>query len=358
MFPTRFRLARKRAGLSMRQLAESMTPKVTGQAIGKYETGRMLPSSAVLVGLGKALGVSLDFLMGGPVEEIEEVEFRKHTGASARARAMAEAILIDSLERYLAIEHILDMRPDMGWVDARRIDSVADETQIDERARELRRSWDLGTDPIPSVGELLEDRGIKVVEADLPERISGLSCHVRSSCEIVADAVIVSSRINVERKRFTLAHAIAHRIIRSTGNPAIRIEAAMDRFAGAFLVPGERLIEETGRNRRQITYYEIIRIKHMYGVSTATVLMRLGQIGVLRPAAFRRAFRTFARSWRRSEPDPIGDQGFAMLEKPRRFQRLVARAAGDGLISVVRAAELLKQPLESVEQQISGPTNP
>ena len=59
MFGQRLRLARKRAGLSMRSLAEQMTPKVTAQAISKYEAGQMLPSSAVLVSLGKVLNVSL-----------------------------------------------------------------------------------------------------------------------------------------------------------------------------------------------------------------------------------------------------------------------------------------------------------
>ena len=63
MFGRRLRLARKRAGLSMRSLAERMDPKITAQAISKYEAGKMMPSSAVLVGLAKALDVSLDFLM-------------------------------------------------------------------------------------------------------------------------------------------------------------------------------------------------------------------------------------------------------------------------------------------------------
>ena len=42
----------------MRALADAMSPKVTAQAISKYEAGKMLPSSAVLVGLGKVLDVS------------------------------------------------------------------------------------------------------------------------------------------------------------------------------------------------------------------------------------------------------------------------------------------------------------
>ena len=357
MFGQRLRLARKRAGLSMRSLAEQMTPKVTAQAISKYEAGKMLPSSAVLVALGKALDVSLDFLMSAQVETLDGLEFRKHSSTSVRDRAKAEAILIDNLERYLAIEDILDMPATFDWFETHRYDSVATEDQIDTRADELRRVWSLGMDPIPSLCELLEDKGIKVVEDDLPEGINGLACHVFRGGNPVAVAVVVSNQINVERKRFTLAHELAHRIIRSTGNPAINLETAMDRFAGAFLIPSQRLIGEVGANRHRITYYEIIHLKHTYGVSAAAMLIRLGQVGVLHPSTVQRAFATFARSWRKKEPEPIRPHhGFAAFEKPLRFKRLVSHAVGEELISHVRAATLLNQPLDSVELEINGPT--
>ncbi len=356
MFGQRLRLARKRAGLSMRTLADRMTPKVTAQAISKYESGKMLPSSAVLVALGEALEVSLDFLMSAQVETLEGLEFRKHSRTSAADRNKAEAILIDNLERYLAIEHILDMPAIVDWMERRRYDSVASEAEVDDKANELRNAWHLGMGPIPSLCALLEAKGIKVVEDDLPESINGLACRVLQSDQPVAEAVVVSNRINVERKRFTLAHELAHRIIRSTGNPAISLERAMNRFAGAFLVPAEGLLEEVGANRNRITYYEIIRLKHAYGVSAAAMLMRLGQVGVLSPATVQHAFATFARSWRRSEPKPIADShGFAAFEKPRRFKRLVSRALGEELISPVRAAALLNESLDYVERQVNGP---
>ena len=358
MFGERLRLARKRAGLSMRSLAASTTPKVSAQAISKFEAGKMLPSSAVLVGLGKALNVSLDFLMSGQVEELDRVEFRKHSNALVRDRARAEAILIDSLERYLAIERILDIPSNSIRFTIRSYESVTNEEQIDRMAEELRDAWNLGMDPIPSLCELLEDRGIKVIEADLPESMNCLSCHALRGGETVAEAVMVSSRFNVDRKRFTLAHELARKIIQSTGNPAIRLEAAMNRFAGAFLVPGQRLRDEAGRNRQRMTYFEIMRLKHMYGVPAAAILVRLGQVGALSPAAVKHAFKSFARSWRESEPVLIGaDHGFATLERPRRFEALVLRAVGEELISPVRATALLNQSLESIKQRIRGPKN-
>lgn len=353
MFGQRLRLARKRAGLTLRDLANATTPKVTAQAISKYETGRMLPSSAVLVGLGRVLDVSLDFLMSAQIEALDGIEFRKHSGTSVRDRAKAEAAVIDSLERYLAIEHILGMSPVVDWIEGQRYDCVASEGQIDERADQLRSTWHLGMNPIPSLCKQLEDKGIKVVEVDLPESISGLSCHALRGSETVAEAVVVSSRINVERKRFTLAHELAHRVIRSTGNPAIKLEKAMNRFAGAFLVPAQSLREDVGVSRSRVTKYEIIRLKHLYGVSAATILVRCGQVGILPQEYVQWAFSNFARTWRRSEPEPIeGEYGLAAFEKPCRFKGLVMRALGEGLISSVRAAALLNTPLEAVEQQI------
>lgn len=356
MFGKRLRLARRKAGLSMNALAARVVPKVTAQAISKYESGKMMPSSAVLVGLGKALGVSLDFLMGGQVEQLVDIEFRKHSGTSARDRAMAEAVVTDRLERYLAIEEILGIEPQDDAFGDLRCDRIENEDEIDAKAEEVRSVWNLGLDPIPSMCALLEDKGLKVIEDDLPERISGLAFHVRRSERPDVEAVVVSSRSNVERKRFTLCHELAHRVIRSTGNPAIRLEPAMNRFAGAFLVPREHLLSEAGEDRHRLTYNEIIRLKLTYGVSAAAMLMRLGQVGILRKPAVQRAFATFARSWRKSEPEPIPENhGFAAFESPSRFERLVWRALGEELISPIRAAEFLQQPLNAVEERIRGP---
>ena len=340
----------------MRSLAARVTPAVSAQAISKYEAGKMMPSSGVLIGLGTALDVSLDFLLSSEVEALDGLEFPKRSGTSARDRAKAEAIVIDNLERYLAIEDILDIEPDLGWIEGLRCESVASEPDIDNMADQLRRRWNLGMGPIPSMCALLEQKGIKVVEDDLPERISGLACHALRGGKPVADAAVVSSRTNVERKRFNLAHELARRIILSTGNAAIKLESAMNRFAGAFLVPRESLIEETGPRRNRFTYEEIIRLKHIYGVTAAAMLVRLGQVGILPATAVRYAFTTFARPWRRSEPEPIcGDSGFAAFEKPRRFEQLVWRAIGEDMISPVRAAELLNQSRRTIEQRILGP---
>ncbi|WP_299656397.1 XRE family transcriptional regulator [uncultured Jannaschia sp.] len=357
MLGQRLKLARKKAGLSLRDLAERMEPHVSAQAISKYEADKMLPSSSVLVGLGRSLDVSLDFLMGGQVEELCGIEFRKHSRTGAKDRARAEAIVLEHLEDYLAVEDILDAPPQanaFGDEVGLRVESFE---QIDHAARKLRRSWKLGIDPIPSLSALLEEKGIRLVQADLPERFDGLTCTVRCAGERSSfPVVVVSSRASVERRRFTLAHELAHRIIASSDNPNISLEKAMNRFAGAFLAPEEHLCSEFGGGRHGTTYREILRVKHVYGMSAAAMLVRLGQTGLLPEGVVQYAFRTWARRWRTEEPEPLREgEGFDAFERPRRYKSLVWRAVGEEMISPVRAAQLLKKPLADVEAQIRGP---
>lgn len=357
MFGQRLRLARKKSGLSMRALADCVTPKITAQAISKYEAGKMMPSSAVLVGLGKALDVPLDFLMSDQVVSLDKINFRKHSGTSARDRAVAEALVTEKLENYLVVEDILDLGSQPDPLESLRCDRVGSLEEVEAKAEEVRQAWGLGADPISSMTGLLEDKGVKVIEANLPKRFDGLACDVKCGGRHAdTQVVVISSHTNVERKRFNLAHELAHRVIRETGNPAISIEKAVDRFAGAFLVPAGHLREEVGEYRRGVTYHEIIRLKHTYGVSAAAMLVRLGQTGILAQTVVDYAFRSYARSWRTNEPKPMGeDEGFAAFETPGRFERLSWRALGEQLISPLRAAQLLDLSLDEVEREIRGP---
>src|SRR5688572_16356881 len=104
----RIKLARKKAGLSLRDLAERMNGLVTAQAIGKYERNEMVPSSEVLVALSKALGVSVPYLLSPQGIQLGEVDFRTKASTSARDRSRVETEVLEWVERYLQIEQILE----------------------------------------------------------------------------------------------------------------------------------------------------------------------------------------------------------------------------------------------------------
>ena len=356
MFGDRLRLARKRAGLSLRDLAERIGNDVSAQAISKYESGKMLPSSSVLVSLGKALGVSLDFLMSNQVEAISGVEFRKRSGTTVSERALAEATVIDAVERYLTLDAILQLDSEKNDLPRQR-EIVRCSEDVEQLASTIRREWNLGLDPIPSMTGLLEDKGVKVIAADIPKKLSGFTGDVRRpEGKPDVPVIVVSTQFSIERRRFTLAHELAHRLIEESEGD-LKLEKATDRFAAAFLIPAEHLREQVKGARDAVPpYRELVRLKHFYGVAAAAMLMRMKDIGILSDATLRYAFQTYARAWRTAEPEPLDPKGdYGKLEQPTRFERSVYWALADHLISLPRAAELLRRSVPEVELAVRGP---
>lgn len=355
MFGDRLKLARKKAGYSLRGLSDALKGEVTAQAIGKYERGEMMPSSGVLFGLSKVLEVSLEFLLSDEVEELEAVEFRKLSSTSAGSRAQVEASAIDCLQRYLAIEEILDL--DSGEWRAPRFGNrfLGKEEEGEVLAQDLRKEWQLGIDPIPNVTALLEDRGIKVLVIPLPDGVSGLTCLVRRPRhKVKVPVIVVNENITLERRRLTLAHELAHRLIDETS--PVDHEKASNVFAGAFLVPCDHLVREIGDSRKAFGYQELVQLKRMYRVSAAAFLVRLKQVGIIDDSTLSYAFQTFARGWRSSEPEPLeAPDDLGNCERPRRFERLCYRALAEGMISLAKATELLQQPASRIEQGLKGP---
>src|SRR3990172_7361883 len=109
MIADRLRLARRKAGYSLRDLSDAMGGKVTAQAIGKYERGESVPSSGVLLALSKALGVSLSYLLDTREIKLSGVEFRTKVNTSARDRAQVETEVLEWIDRYLQIELVLEL---------------------------------------------------------------------------------------------------------------------------------------------------------------------------------------------------------------------------------------------------------
>jgi hypothetical protein len=84
--------------------------------------------------------------------------------------------------------------------------------------------------------------------------------------------------------------------------------------------------------------------------------MRLRQLDVISQPTLVYAFQTIARGWRTQEPEELEPPDIRGLrEKARRFERLCYRALAEGLISLSKAAELLRLPLPEVEAGLKGP---
>ena len=115
-------------------------------------------------------------------------------------------------------------------------------------------------------------------------------------------------------------------------------------------------MREADKERNAFAYKEIIDLKCLYSVISVAVLMRLRQLGVISESTLTYAFQSIARGWRTQEPEELekpNERG--RRERARRFERLCYRALAEGLISLSKAAELLRLPATEVEAGLKGP---
>lgn len=349
MIGKRLRLARNAAGLSLRGLQRKIDGRVTAQAIGKYERDESMPSSDVLLALANALNVSLEHLVSDGDLVLEAVDFRKRALTRRKDEARVQAMVLHFLERYLAIESILGL-PGDRWDRPREAPfPVRQYADADHAARGVRGHWGLGLDPIPNFIELLEERGVKVMSAQLPG-IDGVMASVRRSGKEPLPVVVVNGADWGERQRFTLAHELGHLVLAVA--PDIEAERAAHRFAGALLMPAESLWSVVGRHRQSVSRGELLEIKKLFGVSVQAVAFRCRDLGIFPDSMFRSLFRQFSRAgWR----TPPYREPFAMPPaRPMRFERLCYRALAEGAVSEAKAAELLGIPVRDLRARMAG----
>jgi len=357
MIANRIKLARRKAGLSLRDLSTAMNGLVTAQAIGKYERGEDVPSPGVLTALAEALGVSQSYLLDIQGIELTGVKFRTRANTTVRDHAQVETEILEWIERYLQIELILDL-DSAKWqcpLDyPRQLHEVKDAEQL---ARDVREAWKLGIDPIPNITELLEEKGLKVLTVALPLHVSGLTCLVgRGEGRSELPAIVVNNQFSLERRRLTLAHELAHRFVEAASFNDKDEEKAATWFAGAFLMPREHLLREVGKHRNALGYKELIDLKHLYQFFGAALLVRLRQLNVISESTLVYIFQSIARGWRTQEPEELeGEKERGQLERALRFERLCYRALAEGLIPLTKAAELLRLPVQEVEAGLKGP---
>src|SRR5258708_18034002 len=350
MIANRIKLARRKAGFSLRDLSAEMNEKVTAQAIGKYERGEDVPSSGVLTALAKALGVSLSYLLDTQGIELSSVEFRTKANTTGRDRAKVETEVLEWIERYLQIELILDLDSSKWQCPLPCPVKLQGVNDAETLAKDVREEWKLGLDPIPNMTELLEEKGLKVLTVPLPQRVSGFTCLVgRGKGQSDLPVIVVNDQFSLERRRLTLASELAHRLIDTNCLSEKDEEKAATLFAGAFLMPREHLLREVGKQRNALGYKEILDLKRVYRVSGMALLMRLRQLDVISESTLIYAFQTIARGWRNQEPDELEKPAKrGQRERAQRFERLSYRALAEGLISLNKAAELLRLPLSEV----------
>lgn len=337
----RIKLARKKAGMTQQQLADRAG--ITKQSISKYERGAASPGSAVLLRLSDALEVTLDFLIRPSSVTLGEVKFRQIRKLSARDRKRIEAEVADSLERQLILERIVLGAP--RRYDGPRQIPMRTIEDAEQAADQLRKCWDLGTDPIADMTSLVEHRGVRVVLVTVEEDsdFEGLGQWIGDDIPAIA----ANAGRPGDRQRFTLAHELAHLLLHDVaGQGADFEEQAACRFAGALLIPAEAVVASLGESRTWLSLEELCGLKHLYGVSMQCLMHRAQECAIIDDKTYTQLRQYFRKNkWETCEPD---DQ--VAPEQPRLAEQLLGRAVAEDYISETRAAELASRSLDEYRQ--------
>jgi len=332
-------------GLSLEGLAGMVEPPVSKQAISKYERGLMMPSSTVLLGMSRALGVPVDHLSQMRLVAMEKVGFRKKARLPKKRLAAIEGQVVAYLEKYLELEHLLGMNASFDSPVSSGV--VRDAEDAERTAHELREAWELGpVAPLAGVVDLLEHKDVKVFELEAGDGFDGLS----GWCGQIPVVVVARQALSV-RKRFTALHELGHLLLRMDGSQSPRrSEGICHRFAGAVLLPSQALIREVGSRRTGLSLYELRKIEESFGISVQAVVRRARDLDIISEHCYRTFFINLSISGLKSAD--LGN--FRGIEKADGADGLVHRALAEDLLSTDRAAYLSGKCPKQLYEEASG----
>lgn len=338
IFADRFKSARLMNGLSLQDLADALENKISRQALHRYEKGEVIPDSEMINLLSEVLKVRPDYFFRDTKVEIGVVEYRKLKRLPAKEEGRVVEQTREYLSRYLELEEILGL-PNKFINHLAHYKNVTTYEEINKAANELRSKWELGSDPIFNVVELLEDKHIKVVRIDADLAFDGLQTWVNETIPVVAYNIRKLEKN--DRIRFTLFHELAHLLLDFGNITENQKETLCHQFAGAMLLPDSAILEELGNFRNRLFIPELGNIKKQYGISLQAIVMRASVCNIINENYKKQFFFMIKQmNWRIDEP--IQYEG---VEESNRFDQLIYRALAEDQISMSKAASLKNQKL-------------
>jgi Zn-dependent peptidase ImmA (M78 family) len=328
------KLRREVLRISLRDLADQVG--VSHTTIDKFEKNTLVPDSQRLIKLSTILQIPISAILRPPGQQIQmtSLAFRSKK-MRKRDEKQISAETKEWLERYIQIEKLSGTRRDFEMPKGfpKKIRTLDD---AEKAARNLRKAWDLGSAPIENLTSLLEDKGIKIGIIKGITQFDALFTNCDNH-----PVIVVKEGLPRTRQRFSLAHELGHCLLEAEGD--MDEEKVMHRFAGALLVPAEKVVFELDKTRNKLAVKELLLLKEKYGLSMGAWLFRAKDLGIISDEYFVGMRKIFSKNgWQKKEPhdDLVG-------EEPVFMTRLVLKSHAEGLISTSKAAELLNQNIST-----------
>ena len=294
--PSRIQLARKRRGLTKVTLEQRVG--ISAKTLGDYEKGRAIPTEDALESIASVLRFPVMFFYRADLQEPKEdgVSFRSLSTmrAGQRDAALAAGALAFELSTWIDTEFELET-PDL--LDLREYDPA-------QAAVMLRNYWGYGVRPVGNMIHLLESKGVRVFSlAERGRQIDAFSLWYQD-----APFVFLNTMKTVEHSRMDAAHELGHLVLHRHG--AIRgrdVESDAKTFAAEFLMPRDSVIGVVPRLTGP-SMPTLAQLKRNWGVSLATLAMRLNKLGLLPDHSYRVICIELSKYGRTREPNPIAER--------------------------------------------------
>ena len=332
--PTRLDLARRRRGMTKKQLAEQL--EVSTRMLNQYERGDSAPSDATMKKLAAVLRFPADFFFGDTVEEpsVAGVSFRALSAMTARQRDQA----IGSASLAILLDDWITERFDLPTPDVPRFDSTTTDPEL--AAAGVREAWGLGERRVPNIVHLLERHGVRVFSL------------VQDCVEVDAFSfwrngrpyVFLNSLKTPERSRMDAAHELGHLVMHTHGGPEGRqAETEAQAFGSAFLMPQRSVLADAPRSAN---VRQIIAAKKRWGVSAMNLTHRMHKLGLLSEWEARSAYIQLGQlGYRSGEPNGMPRETsqvlgkvFSAMREEGVSKRTISRDLGLPLDEINRAA--------------------
>jgi Zn-dependent peptidase ImmA (M78 family)/transcriptional regulator with XRE-family HTH domain len=310
-------------GFSQAELAAESG--VSQSLISQVENGTRHADEVLVQAVAAATGTPLSFFAEPPPAVPEgSLRFRKRAGSRPGATKRVKALFDEAYRIVSRLQRELELSaPALPSLD----DDQVDGDGIEAVAHEAREALGQGTDtPVSSMTRACERAGIFVVPLHLPgEEDQGKSIgHFGVSCWPGRSESALVGYFPTEAgdfQRFTLAHEVAHLILHSRRRNVQNPEPEANRFAGAFLLPRERL--EVVFASQQVTLRDLAHLKARWGISIQALVMRSADLGLIDDVRKQSLFKQIGvRGWRRAEPVTVHP------EQPELLWRLLAERFG------------------------------
>jgi len=295
--------------MSQTELVQNMK-NITQAALSKIEKGDLKPSEETKQQLAKALKfperffTQLDHFKVSPIS-LHAYRKKASTTAKVLSQINAEMTIKASNLETLNIFSQLDAKLPLPSYQIHINVSTASEA-----AQKLRKTWDLGLDPIENLTEVIEQSGIYIFYCDFAEaHIDGVSLQT-DNCP---PCIFLNKNQPNDRIRFTLAHELGHLVLHKFA-PSIDMETEANEFAAEFLVPTEAIKGQL-RTTNLKTY---AANKLAWKVSMAALIVKAKHIGDISDRQSATLWRQMSMyGYRKVEPYPLE------RECPNRFAQLM-----------------------------------